>query len=79
MFCTNLQPFLLAHVHELSSVTAQLKLKSPGGEMRLSNVLDYDGIIALGTQFPSKKANRFIEWFTYSDESIDGKVKQWTL
>ena len=25
--------------------------------------------------FPSKKANRFIEWFTYSDESIDGKSK----
>ncbi|EKD31181.1 MAG: hypothetical protein ACD_77C00372G0002 [uncultured bacterium] len=43
--------------------------------MRLSNVLDYKGIIDLGKQFPSKKANRFIEWFTYSDESIDGKSK----
>ncbi|HOY39852.1 MAG TPA: Fic family protein, partial [Bacteroidales bacterium] len=32
-------------------------------------------IIALGKQFPGKKANRFIEWFTYSDESIDGKSK----
>jgi cell filamentation protein len=38
-------------------------------------MLDYDGIIALGKEFPSKKANRFIEWFTYSDESIDGKSK----
>ena len=35
----------------------------------------YNGIIALGKQFPSKKANRFIEWFTYSHESIDGKSK----
>jgi cell filamentation protein len=61
--------------NELGSVTTQLKLKSPDGKMRLSNVLDYDGIIALGKQFPSKKANRFIEWFTYSDESIDGKSK----
>ena len=43
--------------------------------MRLSNVLDYDGIIALGKQFPGIKANRFIEWFTYSDETIDGKSK----
>ena len=43
--------------------------------MRLSNVLDDDGIIALGKQFPGKKANRFIEWFNYSDESIDGKSK----
>ncbi len=61
--------------NELGSVTTQLKLKSPDGKMRLSNVLDYDGIIALGKQFPSKKANRFIEWFTYSEESIDGKSK----
>lgn len=38
-------------------------------------MLDYTGIIALGKEFPSKKANRFIEWFTYSDESIDGKSK----
>ena len=61
--------------NELGSVTTQLKLKSPDGKMRLSNVLDYDGIISLGKQFPSKKANKFIEWFTYSDESIDGKSK----
>ena len=38
-------------------------------------MLDYNGIIALGKQFPGKKANRFIEWFTYSGESIDGKSK----
>ena len=61
--------------NELGSATTQLKLKSPDGKMRLSNVLDYEGIIALGKQFPGKKANRFIEWFTYSEESIDGKSK----
>jgi cell filamentation protein len=61
--------------NELGSITTQLKLKSPDGKMRLSNILDYNGIIALGKQFPGKKANRFIEWFTYSDESIDGKSK----
>lgn len=60
---------------ELGSVTTQLKLKSPDGKLRLSNVLDYEGIIALGKQFPNIKANRFIEWFTFSDESIDGKSK----
>ena len=38
-------------------------------------MLDYNGIISLGKQFPGKKANRFIEWFTYSDETIDGKSK----
>lgn len=61
--------------NELGSVTTQLKLKSPDGKLRLSNVLDYGGIIALGKQFPGKKANRFIEWFTFSDESLDGKSK----
>jgi cell filamentation protein len=67
--------FALSEENELGSVTTQLKLKSPDGKKRLSNVLDYNGIIALGKQFPSKKANRFIEWFTYSDETIDGKSK----
>jgi cell filamentation protein len=43
--------------------------------MRLADMLDYNGIIALGKQFPGKKANRFIDWFTFSDENIDGKSK----
>jgi cell filamentation protein len=61
--------------NELGSVTTQLKLRSPDGKMRLTNVLDYNEIIALGKQFPGKTANRFMEWFTYSDETIDGKSK----
>ena len=60
---------------QVVSATTQLKLLAPDGKKRLSDMLDYSGIIALGKEFPSKKANRFIEWFTYSDESIDGKSK----
>jgi len=60
---------------EVVSATTQLKLLAPDGKKRLSDMLDYNGIIALGKQFPGKKANRFIEWFTFSDESIDGKSK----
>jgi len=60
---------------QVVSVTTQLRIIAPDGKWRLSDVLDYDGIIALGKEFPSKKANRFIEWFTYSAESIDGKSK----
>jgi cell filamentation protein len=60
---------------ELVSATTQLKLLAADGKKYKSDVLDYEGIIALGKQFPSKKANRFIEWFTYSDETIDGKSK----
>jgi len=60
---------------EVVSITTQLTLLAPDGKKRLSDMLDYSGIIALGKQFPGKKANRFIEWFTFSDESIDGKSK----
>jgi len=60
---------------EVVSATTQLKLLAPDGKKRFSDVLDYNGIIALGKTFPGTKANRFIEWFTYSDESIDGKSK----
>ncbi len=60
---------------QVVSATTQLKFLAPDGKKRLADMLDFNGIIALGKEFPSKKANRFIEWFTYSDESIDGKSK----
>ena len=60
---------------QVVSATTQLKFLAPDGKKRLSDMLDYQGIIAVGKEFPSKKANRFIEWFTYSEESIDGKSK----
>lgn len=61
--------------NQVVSATTQLKILAPDGKKRLSDMLDYDGIIALGKTFPGTKANRFIEWFTYSEESIDGKSK----
>ena len=60
---------------QLVSTTTQLKLLAKDGKRYLTDLLDYNGIIALGKQFPGKKANRFIEWFTYSNESIDEKSK----
>ena len=60
---------------QVVSATNQLEVIAPDGKMRLTDMLDYNGIIALGKEFPSKKANRFIDWFTYSNESIDGKSK----
>jgi len=60
---------------QLVSVTTQLKLTAADGKQYKSDMLDYNGIIALGKIFPGTKANRFIEWFTFSDESIDGKSK----
>ncbi|MEN8252746.1 MAG: Fic family protein, partial [Patescibacteria group bacterium] len=60
---------------QVVSATTQLKFLAPDGKKHLADTLDYNGIIALGKEFPGKKANRFIEWFTYSDASIDGKSK----
>lgn len=61
--------------NELVSATNQLKLLAPDGKRRLTDVLDNDGVIALAKSFPNNKASRFIEWFTTSDESIDGKSR----
>lgn len=61
--------------NELVSGTTQLKLLASDGKRYLTDMLDFNGIISLGKEFPGKKANRFIEWFTNSDESIDGKSK----
>jgi cell filamentation protein, protein adenylyltransferase len=56
----------------LVSATTQLKLTAADGKQYKSDMLDYNGIIALGKTFPGTKANRFIEWFTFS-ESFDHK------
>ena len=53
----------------------QLKLTAADGKKYLTDTFDYEGVIALAKVFPSKKANRFIEWFTYSEETSDGKSK----
>ncbi len=61
--------------NQLVSATTQLKLTAADGKQYKSDMLDYDGIVALGKSFPGTKANRFIDWFTFSPESIDGKSK----
>lgn len=61
--------------NEVVSSTNQLKLLAPDGKRRLTDVLDNNGVIALAKSFPNNKASRFIEWFTNSDESIDGKSR----
>jgi cell filamentation protein len=59
----------------LGSGTNQLKLVASDGKKYLTDVIDSDGVITLAKNFPNTKANRFIEWFLYSEETIDGKSK----
>ena len=61
---------------QLVSVTTQLKLTAADGKKYNSDMLDFDGVVELAKNFPNTKANKFLEWFTYSDESIDGKSRQ---
>ncbi len=60
---------------QLGSGTTQLKLLAPDGKKRLSDVVDSDGVITLAKNLPNTNANRFIEWFIYSEQTIDGKSK----
>lgn len=61
--------------NELVSTTNQLKLIAADGKKYLTDTFDYEGVIELAKNFPSKQANRFIEWFANTDETIDGKSK----
>lgn len=59
--------------NQLGSVTTQFRFTAPDGKKHAANVLDYDGVMELAKNFPAKQASRFLEWFTYSDETIDVK------
>ncbi len=60
---------------QLTTKCSQLKLKSNDGKYYLTDCLLQEDIIILVENIPSKKTKKFIEWFTYSDETIDGKSK----
>jgi cell filamentation protein len=53
-----------------------LKLMAPDGKMRLTDTLDSNGIIALAKHFPNAKAMKFLDWFLYSEQTIDGQSKK---
>ncbi len=67
---------LKKEANELVSATTQLKLTAPDGKKRLSDVLDSEGVQALAKNFPNQKATKFLDWFTYSDNTIDGQSKK---
>lgn len=61
---------------ELGSVTTQLKLKASDGKRYKTDVLDSDGVRQLAQNFPNNKALEFLDWFTYSDNTIDGQSRK---
>ena len=62
--------------NQLVSVTNQLKLLAADGKKYNTDMLDSTGIIELSKSFPNNKAMKFLDWFLYSDTSIDGQSKK---
>lgn len=62
--------------NELVSATTQLKLLAPDGKLRMADAIDQDGVIALAKAIPNNKATTFLDWFTFSDNSIDGQSRK---
>lgn len=58
------------------SATNQLKLLAKDGKRYKTDVLDSNGIIKLAKNFPSNSSMKFLDWFLYSDNSIDGQSKK---
>lgn len=61
---------------QLVSRTNQLKLTASDGKRYLTDTLDSDGVIALAKNFPNSRSNEFLDWFLYSDNTIDGQSKK---
>ena len=64
--------------NQLVNATKQLKMTASDGKRYLTDVLDYDGVILLAKSFPNTRGSRFVEWFTNTDKTIDGKSKSKT-
>ena len=61
---------------QLVSATNQLKLTAADGKKYKTDVLDFDGIAELAKLIPNNRAGDFLDWFTYSDNTIDGKSRK---
>ena len=61
---------------ELVSATHGFKFEAPDCKLRVADVLNSEGVILLAKNYPNNRANSFLDWFTYSDNSIDGQSKK---
>ncbi|MDR0961712.1 MAG: Fic family protein [Mediterranea sp.] len=67
---------LIKEQHQLVSATHSFKFVAADGKKRMADTLDSNGVITLAKYLPNNKAAVFLEWFTYSDNSIDGQSKK---
>lgn len=62
--------------NQLGSGTNQLKLLAADGKKYNSDMVDSEGVIELAKHFPNNRAMKFVDWFIYSDNSLDGQSKK---
>ncbi|MCQ2256267.1 MAG: Fic family protein [Bacteroidaceae bacterium] len=62
--------------NELVSATNQLKLRAADGKKYLTDTLDVKGIEELAKNIHNAKAMEFLDWLTYSENTLDGKSRQ---
>ena len=61
---------------QLVSVTHDFKFQAPDGKQRAADALDAECVQTLAKHYPNNRAHAFLNWFTYSDSSIDGQSKK---
>ena len=61
---------------QLVSVTHEFKFQAPDGKQRAADALDADCVQTLAKNYPNNRARKFLDWFIYSDNSIDGQSKK---
>lgn len=61
---------------QLVSVTHDFKFTAPDGKKRAADALDNECVETLAKHYPNNRANAFLDWFTYSDNTIDGQSKK---
>lgn len=62
--------------NELTTRCSQLKLAAADGKKYATDCFAQEDIAELVKVIPSKKTTAFLDWFTYSDNSLDGQSKK---
>ena len=61
---------------QLVSVTHEFKFRAPDGKQRAADALDDNCVKTIAKNYPNNRAADFLDWFIYSENSIDGQSKK---
>lgn len=61
---------------QLVSATHEFRFQAPDGKLRAADALDAECVQTLAQHYPNNRAHAFLNWFSYSDNSIDGQSKK---